>query len=138
MITTVARIFLGLVFTVFGLNGFFNFIPPPEMPAEAGAFIGAMMATGYLFPLLKAVEVVCGVMLLANRYVPLALTLLVPVITNILFFHLFLAAAPAAIAVPILCVAAEIFLIMKYWKYFESVFTMNAVPSDAKQEAVAA
>ena len=40
MITTITRIFLGLVFTVFGLNGFFNFIPPPEMPAEAGAFVG--------------------------------------------------------------------------------------------------
>ena len=77
-------------------------------------------------------------MLLANRYVPVALTLLVPVITNILFFHIFLAPAPAAIAVPILCVIAEVFLIMKYWRYFDQVFTMNAVPSDSTKEAVAA
>ncbi|MFQ5349383.1 MAG: acyltransferase, partial [Thermoanaerobaculia bacterium] len=72
--TLVARILFGLAFTVFGINGFLNFLPPPEPSAEGGAFLGALMATGYFFPFLKIVETVCGVLILIGRWVPLALT----------------------------------------------------------------
>ncbi|MEP7053586.1 MAG: DoxX family protein, partial [Pseudomonadota bacterium] len=87
---SVARVLLGLTFFVFGLNGFLHFIPQPAPPPAAGAFAGAMMATGYFFPLLKATEVLAGALLLGNRYVPLALAVLAPVIINIVAFHLFL------------------------------------------------
>ena len=96
----VARILLGLMFTVFGLNFFFHFIPQPPPPPAAGAFAGAMFATGYLFNLLKVLEVLSGLALLSGFFVPLALAVLAPIIVNILFFHAFL--APAGLAVPLL------------------------------------
>lgn len=102
-----ARIFLGLVFTVFGLNGFLGFLPMPEMPELAGSFMGALAATGYMFPLIKGTEVATGVLLLSNRFVPLALALLAPITVNILLFHIFLAPAPG---LPLALIAAQIFL----------------------------
>src|SRR5882672_11243662 len=89
---TAARLLLGLVFTVFGLNFFFHFIPTPSPPPpRAAAFAGALFASGYLFPLLKTTEVVAGILLLAGRFVPLALAALAPIVINIVGFHLFLA-----------------------------------------------
>ena len=100
-----ARIFLGLVFTVFGLNGFFDFLPHPEMPEAAGAFLGGLAATGYMFPLIKGTEVVAGLLLLGNRFVPLALTLLAPITVNILLFHSILA---PGVGLPLLIIAAQL------------------------------
>jgi putative oxidoreductase len=107
-----ARLFLGLVFTVFGLNFFLHFLPTPPHPAKAGAFAGALFASGYLFPLLKVTEVAMGVLLLSNRFVPLALAVLAPVIVNILGFHLFL--APAGIGIPLAVLAAELYVAWSY------------------------
>jgi len=89
---TVGRILFGAMFFVFGLNGFLNFIPQPTtpMPEGAVAFGGAMMKTGYLFQLVKGTELLAAVLLLANRFVPLALALLAPVVVNIVAFHVFL------------------------------------------------
>src|SRR5437868_5904386 len=76
-----ARTLLGLVFFVFGLNGFLHFIPQNGTPPEgAAAFAGALFKTGYMFPLLKGVEVLAGLSLLGNRFVPLALALLAPIV----------------------------------------------------------
>ncbi len=72
-VPTAARLFLGLVFTVFGLNFFLHFLPMPPAPPRAAAFAGALFASGYLFPLLKATEVVAGLLLLGGLFVPLAL-----------------------------------------------------------------
>ena len=93
---TAARIFLGLVFTVFGLNFFLHFIPQPPAPPQADAFVGALTASGYLMPLLKTSEVLAGLLLLRNRFVPLALTVLAPIVVNIVGFHL--ALAPGGLA----------------------------------------
>jgi uncharacterized membrane protein YphA (DoxX/SURF4 family) len=95
-----ARIVLGLLFFVFGLNGFFDFIPRPSTPPppQAMTFIGALLSSGYMFPLIKGTEVVAGVALLSNRFVPLALTVLAPIVLNILLFHTILAPSGAAIA----------------------------------------
>jgi hypothetical protein len=81
------RYLMGIIFFVFGLNGFLHFIPLPPMPGGAGAFLGALVATGYLFPVLKSVEVVSSLLLLSNRFVPLALALLAPITLNIFLFH---------------------------------------------------
>ena len=110
----VLRILLGLIFTIFGLNGFFNFLPPPEMPTEAGAFFGALAATGYMLPLIKIVEVACGILLLLGRNVPLALVLLGPVAVNIFLFHIFLAPDPAAGAIGYLSFLIWVFLCWAY------------------------
>lgn len=106
----VARVLLGLIFFVFGLNGFLNFIPPPSSPPPeaAMAFAGALMKTGYMFPFIKGTEVVCGGLLLANRFTALALTILAPIILNILAFHTILAPAGAGLAIVI--VLLEIYL----------------------------
>ena len=90
-----ARYLLGLILVVFGLNGFLNFLPAPELPAAAGAFFGALAETGYMLPMLKFFEVAIGVMLLAGRFVPLALVMLVPISLNIVAFHIALAPAGA-------------------------------------------
>src|SRR3954467_15524342 len=104
-LTSAARIALGAGFFTFGLNGFLHFIPMPPPPPAAGSFLGAMIATGYLLPLVKGTEVVSSLLLLGNRYVPLALALLAPVLVNIVAFHLFL--APAGIALPLVLLATE-------------------------------
>ena len=98
--TVVARILLGLMFTVFGLNGFLHFIPLPPKPALANEFINLLDASRYMVPVF-AIQLICGVLFLANRYVPLALTLIGPILVNILIFHVLMDPAgivPGAIA----------------------------------------
>jgi len=103
-----ARVVLGLVFFAFGLNYFWNFLPAPPPPPEAALpFLGGLSASGYLLPLLKAIEIAAGAALLMNRFVPLALTLLAPIIVNIVAFHLLLA-PPFGMAAAIL--ALELYL----------------------------
>jgi putative oxidoreductase len=87
----IARLLLGAIFLVFGLNGFLNFIHTPPMPERAGAFIHGLLSTGYFFSFLKSTEVVCGALLLIGVFVPLALVVLAPIVINIILFHLFLA-----------------------------------------------
>ena len=84
------RLLLGLVFVLFGLNGFFDFIPLEAPAGEAGAFLGALGASGYMMPLIKIVEIVAGALLLTNRHVTLATLMLAPIVVNILAFHIFL------------------------------------------------
>ncbi len=119
----VARVFLGLVFTVFGLNGFFSFIPIPPMQEEAGAFMGALAATGYMFPLIKGTEVVAGLLLLSGRFVPLAITLLAPVTVNILLFHVVLAPAPG---MPLLIIAAQLYLAYAHRDVFRPLLSSQS------------
>jgi uncharacterized membrane protein YphA (DoxX/SURF4 family) len=123
---TVARYLLGLAFFVFGLNGFLHFIPQPPISGPPANFIGAMLATGYLFPLVKGTEVVAGLLLLSNRFVPLALTLLAPVLVNIVAFHVFL--EPAALALPIVLLATEIYLARSYRDVFAPMLHAQNAP----------
>ena len=120
---TAARLFLGLAFTVFGLNFFLHFLPMPPAPPRAAAFGGALFASGYLFPLLKVTEVAAGVLLLSNLFVPLALTVLAPIIVNIVGFHLFL--APAGLGIPLAILAAEIFLAVTYRAAFAPMLRLR-------------
>src|SRR5580658_7116571 len=91
-LTLIARLLLGLVFFVFGLNGFLHFIPQPkDMPPGTSDFFGALVRTGYMIPLIFATQTLGGALLLLNCFVPLALALLAPVVLNIILFHIFLA-----------------------------------------------
>ena len=94
----IARVLLGLVFTVFGLNAFLHFFSNPPVPGLAGQFMGALLGSHY-YVIAFGTELIGGALLLSNRYVPLALTLLGPVIVNILSFHMFLDSANMAPAV---------------------------------------
>jgi uncharacterized membrane protein YphA (DoxX/SURF4 family) len=128
-VVVVARVLLGLIFFVFGLNFFFHFFAMPPMPGPGGAFAGAMFATGYLFVLLKVFEVACGVLLLAGRFVPLALALLAPIVLNIVCFHAFL--APSGIALPVVVLVLELFLAWSYREAYRPMLAMRPVPSKA-------
>jgi putative oxidoreductase len=101
--STVARYLAGVIFLVFGLNGFLHFIPLPPPSGVAGQFLGALFVSHYL-TLIFALQVIGAVLLLANRYVPLALAILAPVIVNILSFHALMAPSglPLALFVTVL------------------------------------
>jgi uncharacterized membrane protein YphA (DoxX/SURF4 family) len=120
----VARVLLGLAFFVFGLNGFLHFIPMPPKTGAPAAFMHALMATGYLFTLVKCTEVVSGALLLAGRFVPLALALLAPVLVNIVAFHLFLDSA--GLAIPLVLLALELYLAFAYWNAYRPMLHANA------------
>lgn len=102
------RLVMGVIFVVFGLNGFLQFLPMPPLPEKAMAMMGGLGASGYFFPFLKITEIVTGALLLVNKFVPLALTILAPVVLNIFLFHAFL--DPSGLAMPIFLVIDLLFL----------------------------
>ena len=85
-----SRVALGLVFFIFGLNGFFDLFSTPTPEDTAHGFLTGLAAAPYFFPLLKGVEAACGALLLWGRYVTLSLVALAPVVVNIVIFHAFL------------------------------------------------
>jgi uncharacterized membrane protein YphA (DoxX/SURF4 family) len=127
-----ARILLGFIFVFFGLNGFLHFLPQPPMSGPPANFAMALIATGYMFPLIKGTEVIAGALLLSGRLVPLALTLLAPVIVNIVAFHAFL--APAGLGIPILVVALEVFLAWSYRSAFRPMLRVRVEPDTSAEE----
>jgi putative oxidoreductase len=94
----VARYLLGFVFVVFGLNGFLHFIPAPPPPGIAGQFFGALYLSHYLI-VIFLLQLIPGILLLVNLFVPLALTLLGPIIVNIFFFHALMSPSGLPLAV---------------------------------------
>lgn len=128
---TASRLLLGLVFTVFGLNAFFQFIPPPPrgIPAPAMAFFGALAQTGYMIPLIAGTQILAGVLLLAGVAVPLALVILAPVLVNIIAYHVFL--DPQSLPIPLVVVALELHLAWRYRAAFRPLFrTASASPRE--------
>lgn len=129
ILPTIARVLMGLMFCVFGLNGFLHFIPEPKtpMPEGAMAFAGALMNTGYMFPLVMGTQLLTGVLLLINRFVPLALALLAPVLVGIITFHIFL--APASVAPAIVVVVLELYLAWAYRNAYRPMLAMRVTPA---------
>ena len=127
--TRIARYVLGAGFFVFGLNFFLHFLPQPPAPPAAMSFAGALFATGYMFPLIKTIEVIAGLSLLANRYVTLALALLAPLLVNIVLFHAFL--APAGLALPIVLLVAELYLAWSYREAYAPMLQARVTPAEA-------
>jgi putative oxidoreductase len=110
IITVIARFLLGLIFLVFGLNGFFHFIPAPPPPSgTAGQFVGALFVSNYLV-VVFLLQIIPAVLLLINRYVPLALTLVAPIIVNILLFHILMAPSGLALAIVVTVLWIVVFL----------------------------
>jgi hypothetical protein len=122
-----ARGVLGLVFFVFGLNGFLHFLPQPPAPEAAAQFVGALFASGYVMPIVKGTEVVAGALLLGNRFVPLALALLAPIVVAIVGFHVSL--APAGIGLALVVLSLELYLAWAYRRSFAPMLTAQAAPS---------
>lgn len=126
IVAIIARILLGFVFLVFGLNGFFHFMPNPPPTPAAGAFFGALFATHYMFGLIFGAQVIGGALLLLGVMVPFGLVILAPVIVNILAFHIFLSPVPMQIAIALIVTALELFLALYYRAAFAPLF--NAAP----------
>jgi putative oxidoreductase len=122
---SITRILLGLIFTIFGLNHFLPFIPHPEMSGEALTYMTGLSVTGYFWPLLRGLELLCGLALLSNRLVPLALGILAPITLQITLFHVFL--LPENLAMAIIMSLALAFLIKAHWNYFQNLFVVKAV-----------
>jgi putative oxidoreductase len=108
-LSAIARYLAGVIFLIFGLNGFLNFIPMPPPAGIAGQFMGALYASHYLW-VIFAFQLVAGVLLLANRYVPLALAMLAPEIVNILSFHVLMAPSGLPLALFVAVLWAVIFV----------------------------
>lgn len=124
--TTAARVALGLVFFGCGLSWFLNLLPPPSTPMSDGAMAlaGGFMKAGYMFPLIKGTEVVAGLLLLSNRFVPLALAILAPVLINIVAFHAFL--DPSGIGMAVFLLALQLGLVWAHRSAYRSMIAMRA------------
>ena len=112
--TVTARVLLGLVFLGFGLNGLLHLFPLPPAQGAAAVFINGLIASRYFFPLLFAIYVLTGTALVMGRFIPLALTVLAPVIVNVAVMHLFVPSSGAEIALAALVTVLEIFLAWSY------------------------
>lgn len=124
--TAIVRILLGLMFLVFGLNGFLNFMPAPkDMPADIMAVVGGLMKGGYL-NVVSGAEVLTAVMLLTNRFVPLALAMLAPIVVGIITFHI--ALQPATIAPGIVVLVMELYLAWVYRGAFCPMLRAKTTP----------
>lgn len=104
---------LGIMMLVFGLNGFLQFMPNPEMGQEMQTFLGAVEATGYMFPLISLVETIAGALLLANILTPVALIILFPVLFNAFLAHLVLDPASIGAAAFALLMNGILFIVYK-------------------------
>lgn len=123
----IVRTLMGLLL-IFGSVVFFlmmaGVVPPPPMPdGPMKTFNDGLMASRYFFTLLKITELVCGLMLLTGRFVPLALVILSPIIINIFLTHLFL--APEGIGPGVFLVLGNLFLAYYYWPAFKPLLTSN-------------
>ena len=119
----IARILMGLVFLIFGLNKFLNFIPAQMPPGTAGQFAGILFTTHYLW-VIALIEIACGVLFILNRYVALALTLTGPVLVNILLFHALM--APSGLPLGIVLALLWFVVFSSHRTAFSPLFTQNA------------
>ena len=123
IVILIARLLLGLTFVVLGLNGFLNFLSMGPMPTGlAGQFISALILSHY-FWVVAALQVAGGVLLLVNRYVPLALVLLGPVIVNIICYHVFLNPMGWPLALVVTILWFIVFCVKR--QYFSGIFVQR-------------
>lgn len=114
----IVRLLLGALFVFSGANKLVPFMPMPPMPPPATSLLGAFAATGYFLPLLGLTEVIAGALLIAGRFVPLALVVLAPIVVNIAFFHVVLAPDLASV---VMIVGAQLYLAWAYRDAFSGV-----------------
>ena len=122
----VTRTLLGLAFAVFGVNFFLHFLPQPAPPPDAGAYLGAL-AAGKIFAVIKPIEIAAGLLLIGNRYVPLALTVLAPIEIAIALYHGVF--DPAGLLVPLVLIAFTIHLAWSYRGAFAPMLRARVEPT---------
>jgi hypothetical protein len=127
----IARVLMGLPLLVFGLNMFLNFIPQPKTPMSEGAmaFAGALFKSGYMMPLIGTTQLVVGLMLVLNRFVPLALALFAPFIVNSIAFHLCL--EHTGLPMSGVFLALELYLAWAYRKAYRTMLAARVSPASS-------
>lgn len=125
-VPTAARILLGLTLVTFGANFYLHFLPQPPMPDAAASFAGALFTSGYVFAIVKPVEIVTGLLLLSNTFVPLALVVLAPVTVGIVGFHV--ALDPAGGAAALLVLVLHLTLAYAYRRAYAPLFHVRSEP----------
>lgn len=116
----IVRTLVGLLFIMASATYFLNLAPQPELAGNMKTFNEGLAASGYFLTLLKATELVCGILLVIGRFVPLVLVILAPIVINILMVHIFL--EPTGLPIAIILVAALAFLAYYYRRNFEGLF----------------
>ena len=129
VVILVCRILLGVMFFVFGLNDVLDFLHMPLPTGDALTWMG-IMADHHWMNFIGIIMVVAGLLLLVNRFVPLALTLLAPIIVNILLYHALL--WPHGAAAAILALVLELVLIAVYFRSFSPLLAMNPEASTSR------
>ena len=121
---TFARVALGLIFFIAGLDGFIDVLPHPSrpLPERAILFVGALLKSGYFFPRLKGTELVAGAAFLSKRLAPLAVAVIAPVIINILAFHVFL--APEGVPLALVLLVLEVYLAWTCRRVYRSILAI--------------
>ena len=128
----ISRFLLGLIFVVFGLNAFLQFIPMPLPSGVAGQFLGALFVSKYLL-VVAALQLISGALLLSNRYVPLALTILGPIIVNILLFHVLM--NPAGLALPLFVAMKWVTVFVGVRPAFAGIFEKQVERASTRRDA---
>ncbi len=132
LLTFITRLLLGLAFVIFGLNGFLHFMPMPKIGGAAGEFTGAMMSTGFFY-VVAGLQALGGVLLLINR-VPLALTLLGPVVVNIVLYHVFMRRTDQkGLMTAAVFGALTLFLLWRNQESFPALFPKSGPKKPAKK-----
>jgi uncharacterized membrane protein YphA (DoxX/SURF4 family) len=121
--TIIVRILLGALFIFGSASYFLNLFPEPELTGDMKIFNDGLNASGYLMPLVKAIELVCGVAFILGRFVPLATVVIFPIAVNILGVHIFL--APQGLPVAIFVILANLYLAYRYKNHYEELMTIK-------------
>lgn len=124
MLFLICRLLLGVIFTIFGLNGFLHFIPMGPAPSGfAGQYLAAVSGSHYI-TVIFLFQLVCGVLLLMNQFVPLAVAVLAGIITNILLFHITM--APAGLPLALITLLLWVVVFASVRQHFAGIFTQKA------------
>lgn len=119
--TTILRILLGALFVFGAVAYFFHLFPEPELSGDLKTFNEGMAASHYLMPLVKALELVCGILFIVNRYSALASIVILPISINIFLVHLFL--DPKNLPVALFVILVNLFLIYRHWPQYKGIVT---------------
>ncbi len=109
----VIRYLFGVAMAFFGVSNLFQLLPPHEFPGEAGELMQAFAESGYILQAVGITQVLLGIALLLNRFIPLALLLFAPIAVNVLLFHLFLDVSGILMALPVIGITAYLFIYHK-------------------------
>ena len=126
-VARISRIILGLIYIYFGLDFFLHYTHsgPPDQTTKAGIFLSALFSSGYFFVVLKSLEVIYGLLLWANWFVPLVLILLFPISINILLFNSFLAQSTLPLIISVVIISLHIYLTWTYRHIYLPLFKRN-------------